>query len=52
MNFSRTHSSAEMAFPKHCEYACALVAHRNSRWGVWWFLFLLVVCLGGFYAYA
>jgi len=51
MNFSRTHSSADMAFPKSCEYACPVERVKPAnRWG--FALVLIFLLVGGLYALA
>jgi len=49
--FKKTHSSSELAFPKHCEYACSFQVKRKT-WP-WKLLCVLVVLfIGGYYALA
>jgi len=49
--FKRTHSSSELAFPKHCEYACSFQVKRKT-WP-WKLLCVLVVLfIGGYYVVA
>jgi hypothetical protein len=41
--YKRTHSNPSLAFKNHCDYACAIEKHRQSR--VWKYLFWAIVVL-------
>jgi hypothetical protein len=48
--FKKFHSSSEMAFRNHCDYACTVTVYQQSRVG-WWvlaFIVLVLLCVSAF----
>lgn len=41
--YQKTHSNCDVAFPKHCDYACAVSHYKPRPYGKWLFWTIVVL---------